>query len=145
MVDQIDQALIGLLTDNPRQSSIELGNKLGVDPSTIRRWIGKLVKEKVLAFSITPNPDILGFPVRAIIALNVTPGEVIPVIETLKSQQEIRWILPISGRFDIICYTWFKSNETILFFIENIVGKLKGVRSTEVFIILSKVDDIPTR
>jgi len=141
MIDSLDQELINLLSKNARQSSDMLAGQLGVDSSTVRRRINKLVRQGVLTFSINPNPDLIGFPVRAVLALDVAPDRVSTVIESLRSREEIRWISPTSGRFDIIAIAWFPSNESIYSFLEGAVGELEGVRRTETFICLSKAED----
>jgi DNA-binding Lrp family transcriptional regulator len=145
MVDSLDQKLINLLMNNSRQSSKVLAQQLGVDQSTVRRRTNKLIRNGVLFFSVFPNPDVLGFPVRAVLALDVASGKVSSVIEALGSREETKWISSTSGRYDIILIVWFHSNEEIYDFIEGVVGKLEGIRNAEVFICLSKSEELAPR
>ena len=124
MIDEIDQKLIELLMSNSRQSSRVLASKLGLDDSTIRRRVKKLVENGVVFYSVLPNPDVLGFPVRAILALNADPGKISEVIEVLSNIKEIKWISPTTGRFDIILFVWFNSIEAIYDFIEKMAPKV---------------------
>lgn len=145
MIDEIDQKLIELLMSNSRQSSRVLASKLGLDDSTIRRRVKKLVENGVVFYSVLPNPDVLGFPVRAILALNADPGKISEIIEVLSKIKEIKWISPTTGRFDIILFVWFNSIEAIYDFIEKTVGKINGVRNAETFVCLSNDSDFTLR
>jgi Lrp/AsnC family transcriptional regulator, regulator for asnA, asnC and gidA len=137
MIDEIDQKLIELLMSDSRQSSRVLADKLGIDGSTVRRRVKKLAENGVMIYSVLPNPDVLGFPVRAIIALNVDPKKIKEIIKILTNQKEIKWVSPTTGRYDIILFAWFNSNEAIYDFIEGTVGNIEGVRNAETFICLS--------
>jgi DNA-binding Lrp family transcriptional regulator len=79
----------------------------------------------LLAFFAHPNPAAIGFPVVAIIGLDVEPKKMRIVIDELRKREEIRWIHPTSGRYDIILMGWFASNETIYFFLKRLLGQLK--------------------
>jgi DNA-binding Lrp family transcriptional regulator len=142
MLDSLDQKLINLLMADSGQKTNVLAEKLGVNQSTVRRRVHKLADNKALFFSVLPNPDILGFSVRAVMALKVAPGKVSAVAKALRVREEIKWISPTSGRFDILFIGWFTSNEAIVDFIEIVIGKLEGVKEIETFICLSKVDDV---
>ena len=141
IIDALDQKLIALLRKNSRQSSDVLGVQLGVDSSTVRRRIKRLVNQGVLGFYAHPNPAAIGFPVKAIIGLDVAPQKMRVVIDTLRSREEIRWIYPTSGRYDIMVMGWFASNQAIYDFVESVIGKLEGARNTETFICLGRADE----
>ncbi len=137
MIDEIDQRLINLLMSDSRQSSRVLAEKLGIDGSTVRRRVKRLVDEGVVFYSVLPNPDVLGFPVRAIIALNADVGKVSSIIRTLSEKNEVKWIYPTTGRFDIFLFVWLSSIESIYDFMENTIGRIEGLRNAETFICLS--------
>jgi Lrp/AsnC family transcriptional regulator for asnA, asnC and gidA len=142
MLDSLDQKLINLLMSDSTQKTNVLAEKLGVNQSTVRRRINKLFNDESLFFSVLPNPDILGFSVRAILSLNVIPGKVNEVAKVLSSREEVKWIYPTSGRYDILLIVWFTSNESIFDFVENVIGKLDGVTECETSVCLRKVDDV---
>ena len=122
MIDEIDQKLIEMLMSNSRQSSRVLADKLGLDASTVRRRVKKLVENGVVFYSVVPNPEVLGFPVRAVVTLDIAPGKVNETIEILSEIKEVKWISPTIGRCDAILFAWFSSNEVISDFIENRIG-----------------------
>ena len=141
MIDPIDQKIIELLFEDARQSSDALANTIGVDSSTIRRRINKLIKKGALTFTININPVHIGLPVIIVLALDVVPERLSEVEKILRSRKEVRMITPTIGRFDIMAIVWFASNESIHSFIEGVIGKLEGIRNTETFICLSKYED----
>jgi Lrp/AsnC family transcriptional regulator for asnA, asnC and gidA len=144
MIDEIDQKLIEMLMSNSRQSSRVLADKLGLDASTIRRRVKKLVENGVVFYSVLPNPEVLGFPVRAVVTLDIAPGKVNEAIEILSDMKEVKWISQTIGRCDVILFAWFSSHKVISDFIENRIGKIEGVKNAETFVCLGNdVDFIP--
>lgn len=141
MVDELDRKLIAILRKNSRQTSDALGAQLGVDSSTVRRRIKKLVNQGIVTFYAHPNPAAIGFPVKAIIGLNTESQKMHTILDTLGRREEIRWIYPTTGRFDIIAMCWFASNRAIYDFLENIIGRLKGIRNTETFVCLNAPEE----
>jgi DNA-binding Lrp family transcriptional regulator len=141
MIDELDKKLIAILHKDSRQSSDALGTQLGVDSSTVRRRIKRLVDKGVLTFYAHPNPAAIGFPVKAIIGLDAEPQKMHTIMNILRSREEIRWIYPTSGRYDIMVMGWFASNQAIYDFAEGVIGKLKGVRNSETFICLNAPEE----
>ncbi|MBN2240570.1 MAG: Lrp/AsnC family transcriptional regulator [Dehalococcoidales bacterium] len=141
MIDETDQKLIELLMTDSRQSSRVLADKLGLDGSTIRRRVKKLVENGVVFYSVLPNPELLGYPTRAVIALDITPGKVNEAIEMLNELKEVKWISRTIGRYDVILFGWFSSIEVINDFVENLIGNIDGIKDAETFICMGGDND----
>jgi len=137
-IDSLDQKIVNLLVINGRESSETLAQKLNVDSSTIRRRIKKLVQKGALSFSVNPNPVFLGFQTAIVLAINAAPDKLNGIIEELSQHPEIRWLLPVTGRFDLLSIIWFANNESIYDFVTNVVGKIPGVIRTEMFVCLGR-------
>jgi len=101
-IDAMDQQLIRLLTDNARQTSEALAKQLGVNPSTIRRRLQTLVKNKVIRIVALPQPDKIGFAFRAVVAFDVAHEKLDSVIEQLRLRPEVQWLS--------VTYTAFPDN-----------------------------------
>ena len=135
-IDSKDQQLIRLLTDNARQTSEALAKQLGVNPSTVRRRLQGLVKNRVVRIVALPEPDKIGFSFRAVVAFDVIHEKLGSVIEKLRLRPEVQWLSVTTGRFDVIAIVWFTSSEEFFTFMQTEVGALEGVRDTETFVCL---------
>ena len=135
-IDSMDQQLIRLLTDNARQTSEALAKQLGVNPSTVRRRLQGLIKNKIIRIVALPEPDKIGFSFRAVVSFDVAHEKLDSVIEQLRLRPEVQWLSVTTGRYDVIAIVWFASSEEFFTFIQNDVGALEGVRGTETFVCL---------
>lgn len=137
-MDDLDQKLIKFYLEDSRLSFSEIAAKLDADASTVRRRTNKLVKEGILDFRAETNPDLIGYPVQTYLAIRVAPGQNGIVRRALMSQENVRYARAISGQFDILALVWFESNAAIYQFLENVIGKIDGVREVQPFICLTK-------
>lgn len=72
MIDLIDQKIIGLLQKNARLSNAEIGDSVGINPSSVFERVKKLERKGVITgYVATVDPDKLGKSVLAFIRLTV--------------------------------------------------------------------------
>lgn len=136
--DEIDYQLVMLLRKNARLSSNELSKMMDnrISSSAIRRRINTLIDNNVMRFIAFPDWSILGFPVIAIIALEVPRDKSTSMSKTLGEYDNSLWISVTSGRYSIMSIWRFASTEELYKFTENELGKLDGITSSEIFISL---------
>lgn len=135
MVDKLDQRLINILEHDAYQSTAAIAKQLGVSTSTIRRRTRRLIQQKILRIIGSPDPNRMGLPLTAIIALDVSHEDINSVTQQLADRLEVKWVSVTSGRFDVIILGWFSSTEKAYEFLE-VVGSLAGVKNTETFFCL---------
>lgn len=136
MLDSLDKTLVKLLQTDARQNSNALAKHLGVNSSTIRRRIEKLLKDEVIRFVVIPDPKKIGLPLQAVVAFDVAEDMLKSVLEKLGNLEEVQWLTVTTGRFDVLASIWVPSTEELFHFLEEFVAKLEGVRNTETFICL---------
>ena len=134
VMDSLDNALIKLLMKDARQSSNELAKKLGVNSSTIRRRIERLLKEHIIHITARPDSARLGLPVTAFLALTVSHDRISSVLKALAKFPQIRWIAATTGRFDVMALVWIESTDELYKFIEREIDAIDGVLHTEPFV-----------
>ncbi len=71
MIDSLDERLIALLEKNASQASRLLAKELGVDSSTVRRRMKKLIEEGVIRIAAIPDPDKGGAHFVALVAFDM--------------------------------------------------------------------------
>jgi Lrp/AsnC family transcriptional regulator for asnA, asnC and gidA len=134
IMDDIDRKLIDLLILDARQSSEVLGEKLMISSATVRRRINRLIDQNIIRIAAIVDPIRSGYPLRVFIALSVKPESLDSVSSQLDSHSEIVFLAATSGRFDMIAIAWFLSSDKLYEFIQNVIGKLDGIKNTETFI-----------
>ena len=135
-MDSLDEKLIQLLGQDARQSSNVLAKQLKVSPATIRRRVRTLVKSGALRIVGVVDPKKFGFPLVAVLALDVVHDKVDPVMKMLADRPEVRWISLTTGRFDIMALLRFRSTDELAEFVKNRLSNVEGLRNSETFLSL---------
>ncbi|MBM3131806.1 MAG: Lrp/AsnC family transcriptional regulator [Chloroflexi bacterium] len=133
-LDDLDIALMRELDADARQSHIELADKLPASRNTVRRRLKRLLDEKTLRFVTVTSPPALGYRTHATMAITVHPGDTDAVAEKLASFANVPFLLTTTGRYDIIAAAIFPNMEDLLDFMDNGLGSVSSLLSTEVMI-----------
>src|SRR3990170_877211 len=100
-MDGLDEQIVQMLEQNARQSSPALAKHLGVSSATVRRRLKRLIDSGILNVVAFRDPARTGFPVLALIALNVEHGHLDSLMQQLSDRKEIVWACSVTGRFDV--------------------------------------------
>jgi len=136
-IDALDEKLIQLLQKDGRQSSESLARQLGVSPSTILRRIEQLTERKVMRIVGVVDPDKVGLMLGAMIGLDVEPGKLTLVVNALIQRSSVKFVSPATGRFDVLLFALFRSNDELSDFVEKELAAINGVKDSETFICLN--------
>jgi DNA-binding Lrp family transcriptional regulator len=72
-LDRLDQALIALLTEDARASYAELGNRVGLSASAVKRRVDRLRADgAITGFTVRLDPAALGWTVEGYVELFCT-------------------------------------------------------------------------
>jgi Lrp/AsnC family transcriptional regulator for asnA, asnC and gidA len=132
----LDERLIKLLQRDGRQSSESLARKLGASPSTVMRRIRKLTTDGVMRIVAAVDMCKLGWPVVAVIGLDVAPGALVAVMDALAKEDAVKYVASTTGRYDVMAWMLFRSNENLSQFTEKVLAGLDGVKDSETFLCL---------
>lgn len=135
-LDPLDIRLIKELEADGRQSNAELARKVGTSKATARRKLNRLLDEGVIRVLAVADPPALGYQTVATMGINVRPGEVDAVAETLASYGNVHVVIICAGRYDIIAWVMFRNSEDLSSFIRNELGKIPGLVHAETMIYL---------
>jgi len=136
-LDQTDQQLVHLLEKDATKSSAALAKMLSISPATVRRRIGRLIKDGVIRITATVDAGKVGFYLISLITLNVDPAKINVATGILRSKKNVRWVAVSSGRYNIVILARFSSTEELHLFIQDDLAKLDGLETSETFICLS--------
>lgn len=137
MIDSIDKPLIRLLGSDALQSSEALARQLNISAATVRRRIRKLVKDGTLRVVALVDPDKVGLPLGALLAIDVPHEQLEAVTDKLSSHPEIKWVATMTGRFNIMAFLRSSSTDELASFLQKELPPLEGIRNSETLVCLN--------
>jgi Lrp/AsnC family transcriptional regulator for asnA, asnC and gidA len=144
-LDRIDREIIRLLNEDGRMSSAEIARRLGGIPRrTINRRIQGLIARDIIAVRAIVNPVALGYPVLADVFIEVEPGCVRKVAETVARFPQVSYVACATGECDVSISLRVRNNEELFDFVTEQLGRIPGVRRTQTFLLPAKLKDIDT-
>ena len=135
--DKIDEKIIGYLKEDSRESFVDIGKKLKLSESAIRRRVKNLVDSKTISkFTIEIGEDNV---TSAIVLVSVDSAtDTSKVSAKLAKLDGVKTVYEITGQYDI---TTIMSGSSIAEINNSIdaLRKISGVVDTNTVIILRKV------
>jgi len=138
-LDTLDTKIIRILQVDGRATNANIARSLKVSEGTIRRRLKRLVGEKFIQILAQPDPVKMGYEAEAMIGMQVDPDKISQVANSLSELHEINWVAITTGSYDIFAWTTLKSSEALGVFLRTKVGVVDGVRRTETFVKLDKM------
>jgi len=131
----IERAIVARLQDDGRAPMTQIAEEIGVDESTVRRTIRKLVDTGVIAITAVANPRLLGLEAMSWVALEVEPAEVERLPSRMLELSGVDYVATVDGRFQILgeiaAQDLAQLSERL-----RAIRSLPGVRRTETWVIL---------
>ncbi|MDO9065758.1 MAG: Lrp/AsnC family transcriptional regulator [Chloroflexota bacterium] len=136
MIDSIDKPLIQLLGGDALQSSEVLAKQLNVSAATVRRRIRRLIKDGTLRIVAVVDPNKVGLPLAALLALDVPYEQLDMVTDALAEHPDVKWVSTTTGRFNIMAMVRSSSTDDLATFMQKELPRLEGVKNSETLICL---------
>ncbi len=117
-IDITDRKVLAILLENSRLSYRQIAKRINVSAATVMNRIKKLENNNVIInYSGKINHSKLGFDITAIVELKIQKGKYESVYNTLKINPYIISLYSITGPYDILAITKFRSREELNKFI----------------------------
>jgi Lrp/AsnC family transcriptional regulator for asnA, asnC and gidA len=142
-IDRVDQAIVRLLSEDGRMSSAEIARRIGdVSERSVRYRIDRLIQEGLIQVSAFANPRALGFTVTADIFIEVEPGHVLDVAQTMVEFECVSYVGCSTGDRDISIQVYARDNEELYRFVTEVVGNVPWVRKTSTILLPLVLKDV---
>ena len=126
---EIDDKIIDILTHDAYLTYREIGRKLGLNASTVRKRILALKRRGVIRrFMVEVDEEALGRKLNVSLAVDVDPTKFIDVARRLVAIPEVAMAFQTSGGHDIFLILWTKDRESLTQFIK-IITSIDGITS----------------
>lgn len=113
-LDETDQKILDVLSNNARLPLTQIAGKLRIDPKTVKYRLKKLEKDEIiLGYVSAPNFEKLGLQ---FIQINITfkdPAITASVIEYFKSTNACLFAIELLGKYDLLVEVHVKSNDEL--------------------------------
>jgi Lrp/AsnC family transcriptional regulator, regulator for asnA, asnC and gidA len=142
-IDDIDRRIVSFLLADGRMSSSELARRLGqVSERTVRYRIERLIAEGIVHVGAIINPKALGLLVTADIWIEVVPGHLRRVAESLAALPQVSYVAYSTGDRDLSIQVYARDNDELHHFVSEVVGNIPGVTRTSTMLVPEKVKDV---
>lgn len=134
--DDVDWSIINLLREN-NQNNNAIARKLGISEGTVRQRLKKLKESNIIKIKALINPEVLANQQLATVAVNVSESSLLE--SKAKELAELPNVLGVSitsGRYDLFVEVLVNSNRGLVHFLTEELAEVKGVSSTESFLML---------
>jgi len=123
-MDKLDLGIIGILSKNSRTPFMEIGRKLKVSESTIRKRVSNLENESIIKkYSLVVDTNKIGFENVALIGIDVLPEKYLDVAKKLTELDEVKFAASSTGDHMFMLEVWTKNREEL----RALSDKLKGL------------------
>jgi len=140
-IDSTDSSIITVLEKNARLSFRKIAKKVGVSVATVMNRVNKLEKKGAIkGYSVVLDYDILEYDLQALISIIVSKGKLFQVEKKIASHSNVVAVYDITGHFDVIVLTRFKTRKSLDSFLKKIQS-LDFVEKTETQIILNTIKE----
>jgi Lrp/AsnC family transcriptional regulator for asnA, asnC and gidA len=142
-LDRIDWDIIALLNEDGRMSSAEIARRLGDTPTrTVSHRVETLIERGIITIRAVINPAAIGYTVLADVFIEVEPGRVREVAETVARLPQVSYAACATGDSNVSISVRVRNNEELFDFIAEYLGKIPGVRRTQTHLLPVKLKDI---
>lgn len=136
--------ILSELTKDASISIPQLSKKLNINSSVLYSRIKRLTKRELIKkFTIIINESHLGINIKATVGINRDPKLKEPIHKELLKIPEVRFLIEVTGRFDIILTVYAKTLEELHKVVIERIGKIEGLQTTETFVEMQRTDKEP--
>ena len=130
-LDDLDRRIVAVLQENARLTNADIAARVGSSEPTVRRRVGRLLKEQVIKIVAVAAPFQLGYQVVAILGIQIDHRHLTQIEAALGAMPEIRFAGVTLGSYDVVAEAWFHSNEELLAFLHGRLSEIDGIQRIE--------------
>lgn len=134
-MDDLNMGIIRHFLDG-RVPFSKVAQDLGVSENTIRSRVQSLRESQIMEITGLVDPDVLPGHSTAFIGLKVEPQLVIRVADEVSRLKGVVASAAISGRYNIMMFTMFNEEFTLVQFMEEELSSVEGILDIEVLSVI---------
>lgn len=131
-----EQRIVAHLMRDGRASLAELAEQASVSEPTAQRLLQHLVERRALSFRVEVEPALVGFPVEAVISVQVRPQAVDALAAHLALDPNTRCLFGTSGASQLFWHVLCRDSLHLWDVVTRRLGELDGVLNSEVGVVM---------
>lgn len=131
-----EQRMVAHLMRDGRASLAELAEQAGVSEPTAQRLLQHMVERRALSFRVEVEPALVGFPVEAVISVQVRPQVVDALAAHLALDPNTRCLFGTSGASQLFWHVLCRDSLHLWDVVTRRLGELDGVLHSEVGVVM---------
>lgn len=131
-----EQRMVAHLMRDGRASLAELAEQAGVSEPTAQRLLQNMVERRALSFRVEVEPALVGFPVEAVISVQVRPQAVDALAAHLALDPNTRCLFGTSGASQLFWHVLCRDSLHLWDVVTRRLGELDGVLNSEVGVVM---------
>lgn len=135
-LDDVDRHIMKLLRHDSRLSYAHIARTVGLSEPTVRKRIDRLVHAGAIINSARINPAPIGFPIDAMIGINVVRGKVREVGRKLAAMEHVAYVAYVAGSFDILIQVYLPHMEGLFRFLNEDLERIDGIAGMQTWNVL---------
>jgi DNA-binding Lrp family transcriptional regulator len=104
-----DRELLLACSADGRRSVAELAELTGTSPSTVRRRLDRVMRERVVSFRCEVSNALSGWPISATFWVSVAADTLEPTARALAGVPQVRLCVAVTGSSNLIVTLWLRS------------------------------------
>ena len=132
-LDDTDKRIVTELQRDGRISYADLGPIVGLSPAAVRQRVQRILDSGVVEVVGVTDPQALGYPVMAMLGIQVD-GDVVKIADEIGAIDRVIYIVMSAGSFDLMVEVISEDTLGLLDLINSQVKTIDGVREVESFV-----------
>jgi DNA-binding Lrp family transcriptional regulator len=137
LLNDLEYRTLRLLVDDGRISAAQVARELDVSRSTAYRMIQSLLEKGAARPRVEIEPAALGFPITALLTLDVQPRHIPTVLAALGEHPTARFTVMAAGPASVIHHGAFRDEDHLAGFVTDDLGALSGISGINMSIALT--------
>lgn len=142
-LDETDQKILELLTQNARQTYSEIGEKLGISRVAVKNHIDAMEQNGIIEeYTVIINPQKLGGAISCYFEIETEPQTFQEVIKILSDCPTITQIYRTTGACRLHVHAVAADQSEMEKFMQEYIDSLPGIVYISTNVILSRIKDV---
>ncbi|MEJ2897563.1 Lrp/AsnC family transcriptional regulator [Bordetella avium] len=135
-LNDAEQRMAAWLKRDGRASLAELAEQCGVSEPTAQRMLQSLVERRALSFRVEVEPALVGFPVEAVVSVQVRPQAVNTLADHLARDPNTRCLFGTSGASQLFWHVLCQDSAQLWDVVTRRLGEREGVLNSDVAVVM---------
>lgn len=138
-LDEINQKILKLLSENSRMSYVEIGKRVNLSRVAVKSRMENLEDEGIIeGYSIIVNPEKVGRMISAYFDIETKPRKLLEVADKISALEAITDVYQMTGSSRLHVHGTLELNDDLEKFLQENLYPIEGIVKIDVNIIVSR-------